>query len=128
MDDEIYTMDTDVDAYRTLRDQADNVEVDPSESHASDYDLLVEIGDETYGVEVDSGLAKAEHELREAGAEVQRTRERRGTKSGGITSDTMGRDMTVEEAADEALEPGEEPAAGTGSTNLRYGLGKVQAE
>jgi len=134
MEDEIYTVDTEVKAYRTLREHADNIEEAPSDMNVSDYDALVEIDDETYGVEFDGAQAKAEKALREAGAVVDGARERRGSKSGGIVSETMARDMTVEQAVNDGLEPGEERNNGedldadTGSTNLRYGLNKVQSE
>lgn len=128
--DEFNTIETNIEAYRTLRDKADRVEEDPAENNASDYDAIVEIGDEEYGAVFEKGQAKAEAQLREAGAEVYSGREERGSLSGGVISEDMS-DMTVEEAANAGLEPderrapGEEPEAGTGSTNLRYGIDKV---
>jgi len=131
--DEFDTIETNVEAYRTLREKSDRVEEGPAEDNASDYDAIVEIDGERYGAVFESGQAEAERKLREAGAEVYGGREERGSLSGGIISEDMS-EMTVEEAANHDLEPeekrspGDEPEAGTGSTNLRYGLSKVQAE
>lgn len=131
--DEFDTIETNVEAYRTLREKADRVEEGPAEDNASDYDAIVEIDGERYGAVFESGQAQAEAKLQDAGAEVYGGREKRGSLSAGIISEDM-RETTVEEAVNAGLEPGEErvqgdePEAGTGSTNLRYGLSKIQSE
>ena len=131
--DEFDTIETNVEAYRTLRNNADRIEEGPAEDNADDYDAIVEIDGQRYGAVFEDEQAKAEAELLEAGAEVYGARENRGSLSAGIISEDMG-ETTVEEAVNAGLEPeeqrspGEEPEAGTGSTNLRYGLGKIQAE
>ncbi|MFB6192833.1 MAG: hypothetical protein ABEK00_01145 [Candidatus Nanohaloarchaea archaeon] len=127
---DIYEIETNADAYRTLRDTADRIEEDPAVENISDYDAVVEIDGEAYGVGFEDGQAKAEAQLREAGAEVINGRENRGSLSAGTLAEDMS-EMTVEEAVNAGLEPeasSQESEAGTGSTNLRYGLNKVQAE
>ncbi|QKQ98439.1 hypothetical protein GKQ38_02850 [Candidatus Nanohaloarchaea archaeon] len=132
--DDLHTFEDNREAYRTLRDKADTVEEGPADNNVSDYDAIVEIDGDRYGAVFEKEQAKAEAQLREAGAEVYGGREERGSESGNILAEDMSRGMTVEEAVNAGLEPeeertpGEEPEAGTGSTNLRYGLSKVQAE
>lgn len=97
------TIDTEVEAYRTLRDEADSIDEDPASMNASNYDALVDIGDNTYGVDFEGGYASAEASLREAGAQVNRTRGTRGSLSAGIVSDDL-EEMTVSEAVNQGLE------------------------
>ncbi|EHK02607.1 hypothetical protein HRED_01214 [Candidatus Haloredivivus sp. G17] len=85
--------------YQVLRDQADRIEENPSSENISDYDAVVKIDGEAYGVDFENGQAKAEANLRSEGAEVYGARESRGSLSAGILSEDLEREMTVEEAA-----------------------------
>lgn len=89
--------------YQTLREKSDVVDENPSPTNVSTYDAIVEIRDQRYGVSFEEGQAKAEAELRDAGATVYSGRESRGSLSAGILSDDL-EEITVEEAVNQNLE------------------------
>lgn len=92
-------IDSNVDAYRAMRDAADEIEENPSLENISDYDAVVEIDGEKYGVDFEGAQARAEAVLRKNGADVYGARQKRGSKSARILSEDLEGEMTVREAA-----------------------------
>jgi len=127
---EVDTIETNREAYQTLREEDDKIEEDPAITNVSDYDAIVEVDGDMYGVEFNEGYAQSEKNLREAGVEVYGSREIRGSESAGSLADNL-KELTVEEAVNQGLEedtPQEEVPVDQSPTAGRYGFGKAVSD
>lgn len=124
---DIDTIETSIEGYQTLREEADTIEQNPAMINVSGYDAVAEVDGNMYGVKFEDGQAGSEKRLREAGVEVYGAREVRGSMSAGILADNL-QEITVEEAVNQGLEQDtaqEEVPLDQSPTAGRYGFDKA---